>query len=92
MLVLNPEIEGNGLKFTLQSEQQQLLFEEIRPEVLGYVNSKLSDKLESAFVVLDDSVKLGMDKPYTPSEQLEYMLKKSPELREAMSKLDLRIK
>jgi hypothetical protein len=92
MLVLNPEIEGNSLKFTLQSEQQQLLFEEIRPEVLGYVNSKLSDKLESAFVVLDDSVKLGMDKPYTSSEQLEYMLKKSPELREAMSKLDLRIK
>ena len=26
MLVLIPEIEGIGLKFTLQSEQQQLLF------------------------------------------------------------------
>ena len=67
-------------------------FEEIRPEVLGYINSKLLDKLESAFVVIDDSVKLGMDKPYTPSEQLEYMLNKSPELREAMEKFDLRIK
>lgn len=92
MLNLAPAFEGNSLKITLQSEQQQLMFEEVRPMVLGYVNSQLVEPLESAFVKLDDSIKLGMDKPYTQSEQLDYLIEKSPILKEAIEKLDLRLK
>lgn len=92
MLVLAPEFDNNSLKITLQSEQQQLMFEEIRPTVLGYVNSQLLEPLESAYVHLDDSIKLGMDKPYTQSEQLDYLIEKSPVLKEAIEKLDLRLK
>ena len=92
MRVITPKIIENRLHFVLQSEQQKLLFEDIRPEVLGFVNNRLKDKLESVSVELDDSIKLGMDKPYTSAEQLEYMVNKSPELREAIERLDLRIK
>jgi len=92
MRVLEPIVKESSLVFTLQSEQQKLLFEEIRPEVLGFVNNRLLMKLESVTVEIDDSIKLGMDKPYTSAEQLDYMVKKSPELREAIEKLDLRIK
>lgn len=92
MRVVEPYINEKVLMFTFQSEQQRQSFEEIRPEVLGYINQRLKDKLEAVDVEIDDSIKLGMDKPYTPSEQLDYMLSKSPILKEAMDKLDLRLK